>query len=53
MPQGGLTEPPLADPLAEQPIAGFSGIFKTPIPKKSLNFWFKAVEMMLQKGKKK
>lgn len=37
IPQDGLAEPPLADPLTEQPVAGFSGIFKIPIPKESLN----------------
>lgn len=38
VPQDGLAEPLLADPLTEQPVAGFSGIFKTQIPKESLNF---------------
>lgn len=38
IPQGGLAEPPLADPLTEQSIAGFSGVFKTQTPKESLNF---------------
>lgn len=50
VPQDGLAEPLLADPLTEQPVAGFSGIFKTQIPKESLNFWFKSFGIMLQKG---
>lgn len=39
IPQDGLAETPLADPLTElRNLAGFSGTFKTQTPKESLNF---------------